>query len=236
MNPIPGSGCRTCSCWLFILLLTSGSLDAANTSKRILIMAGPITGHAKNTHEYEKSSILLKHLLDHSQVRNIQTTVVLDGWPDDANLIEQADTIVMISDGGDQQETNHPLYNHDRIQQLEKQMKRGCGLVQLHWSTFHPSRFHDRVTEWVGGYFDYEKGAGERGWYSAIKHYQEPVRLPDMTHPVSRGVRPFRLMEEFYYRIRFRENDPRLKKLVLSRPPGESREYAVGWAVERKEG
>ena len=35
-------------------------------SKKIVLIAGPITGHSKNTHEYEKSVILLKDLLDTS--------------------------------------------------------------------------------------------------------------------------------------------------------------------------
>ena len=39
-------------------------------------------------------------------------------------------------------------------------MRRGCGLMQFHWSTFAPSRYHDQITDWAGGYFDYEKGDG----------------------------------------------------------------------------
>lgn len=208
----------------------------ATGKRHILILAGPITGHPKNTHEYEKSAILIKHLLDRSGLKNIRTTVVFDGWPDDIGLLESADTIVMISDGGDHNESNHPLYKGTRFEQLGRQMDRGCGLVQLHWSTFNPSRYHQQITEWVGGYFDYETGKAANHWYSAIKHYTEPIRIGVPEHPVASGVKPFRLLEEFYYRIRFRENDPRLRKIVLSRPTGETGEYAVGWAVERKDG
>ena len=109
--------------------------------KNILIIAGPITGHGKNAHEYEKSAILLKHLLDRSDnVDQLNVSVVFNGWPDDLRLLTEANTIVMISDGGDRRESDHPLYVGDRLRQLEIQMKRGCGLVHLHWTTFHPSR------------------------------------------------------------------------------------------------
>ncbi len=205
--------------------------------KNILIIAGPITGHGKNAHEYEKSAILLKHLLDRSDnVDQLNVSVVFNGWPDDLRLLTEANTIVMISDGGDRRESDHPLYVGDRLRQLEIQMKRGCGLVHLHWTTFHPSRYHEKITQWVGGYFDYQKGDASNGWYSAIKHYTEPIKIGEPDHPIVNGVRPFRLLEEFYYRIRFRENDSRLSKIVLSRPPGETKDYAVGWSVERKDG
>lgn len=220
-----------------LVIFISGWSDFAEAKENhIVIIAGPITGHGKHTHEYEKSAILIKHLLDRSKLQNLKTTVVFDGWPSDPSLLDSADCIVMITDGGDHKETNHPLYVDDRMATLEKQMNRGCGFVQLHWSTFNPSRFHGKITEWVGGYFDYEKGTAKNKWYSAIKHYTEPIQLGEPKHPISRGVKPFRVLEEFYYRIRFRENDPRLKKIVLSRPPGETSDFAVGWAVERTDG
>ena len=230
---------------MFVLLLVFlFSPTLHGQKKNILILAGPITGHGKNTHEYEKSAVLIKHLLDRSDSTNANVNVVFDGWPDTqtadgSKLLDTADTIVMISDGGDHNETNHPLYVADRFKQLEKQMNRGCGFVQLHWSTFNPSRFHDKITQWIGGYFDYEKGDQKNApnkWYSAIKHYTEPVELGEPNHPIARGVKPFRLLEEFYYRIRFRENDSRLKKIVMSQPTGENKKFAVGWAVERKDG
>ena len=55
-------------------------------------------------------------------------------------------------------------------------------------------------------------------------------------HPILRGVKPFSSREEYYYRLRFRENDRRLKPIVVTRPPNETNDFAVGWAVERADG
>ncbi|MEX0741144.1 MAG: ThuA domain-containing protein, partial [Phycisphaeraceae bacterium] len=55
-------------------------------------------------------------------------------------------------------------------------------------------------------------------------------------HPVSRGVNPFEVHEEFYYSVRFREDDARRQDILLSQPPGEPRDYTVAWAIEREDG
>jgi len=197
------------------------------------LVAGPITGHPKDTHEYEKNVTLLKHLLD-QQPGKFTVEAHYRGWPANADTLNDADTIFFTSDGTDRTETHHPLYVGDRLKVIDRQMQRGCGLVFFHWSTFHSKRFHDQITEWVGGYFDYESGPPPRHWYSAIQTWN--AEAAPQEHPITRGVKPFRVEEEFYYRIRFRENDPRLKPIITTRPPNEKEDYAVGWAVERKDG
>ena len=210
---------------------------AAEPAKKIVLIAGKITGHGKHSHEYEKNVILLKHLLDTSpNAGNLSVEVHFNGWPDDPTTLEDADAIFLTSDGGDHKETDHPFYVDDRFKVLEKQMARGCGLVQFHWSTFHPSRHHEQITDWVGGYFDYETGPGPRKWYSAIQTWDALATLGTAEHAILRGVSPFKLTEEFYYRIRFRDKDPRLRPILLTQPPGETAAQPVGWAVERVDG
>jgi len=228
--------------WCAVLLLSAlGVAQAQRTparrGKKVVLIAGPITGHPKHSHEYERSVILLKQLLDTSpSTRGLRTEVYFSGWPTDETVLNDADTIVLVTDGGDRKETDHPLYVGSRFQTLERQMKRGCGLVQFHWTTFNPSRYHEQITEWVGGYFDYEKGPAANHWYSKIQHWEGPTSLGDPKHPILRGVKPPTLKEEFYYNIRFRENDARLTPILLTRPPNETQDFPVAWAVQRKDG
>src|SRR5262249_36304801 len=129
----------------------------------------------------------------------------------------------------------HPIYNADRLQILERQMKRGCGLIFHHWSTFHPVKAHDQITEWNGGYFDHESGPPAGKWYSKIETKEWTTVVGSSRHPIERGVKPFKVKEEFYYKLRFRENDPRLQFILLkdaSEPPLS----AVAWAIERNDG
>lgn len=210
---------------------------AAMKDKKIVVIAGPITGHPKNTHEYERSALLLKSVMERSpDLAGVRVETHFGGWPVDERTLDDADSIVMIADGGDRNLTDHPLYVGDRMAVLERQARRGCGVVFFHWSTFHPAKHHDRVTEWAGGYFDYETGPAANHWYSAIKTWEGPTTLGEPSHPALRGVKPFTVQEEFYYNIRFRANDPRIHPLLLTRPPGETRDYPVGWAVHRGDG
>src|SRR5262245_31322455 len=122
--------------FLLALLLKASAADAPSPiqTKKIVLIAGAITGHPKDAHEYEKSVVLLKHLLDTSPnlQGRIRTEAHFKGWPKDVSTLDDADTIVMISDGCDRKETDHPLYVGDHMQIIEKQMKRGCGFVQYH--------------------------------------------------------------------------------------------------------
>lgn len=213
---------------------------------RIALIAGPITGHPKDAHEYEKSVLLLKCLLETSPTlsNKVAVTTFFHGWPESPAALDEADTIVLISDGGDHREADHPLYVGDHFEQFRRQMTRGCGAVLIHWSTFHPSRASNDITGWIGGYFDYDSGAPPNHWSSAIQFWKADAR-PVPGHPITRGVQPWSSQEEFYYRIRFRGPDPiwgepetdrRLAPLMTTRPPGESREHTVAWAVQRDDG
>jgi hypothetical protein len=57
---------RTVPVISLILALLSTSAIGAAQPKKIVLIAGPITGHGKGVHEYEKDIILIKHLLDNS--------------------------------------------------------------------------------------------------------------------------------------------------------------------------
>jgi type 1 glutamine amidotransferase len=118
---------------------------------------------------------------------------------------------------------------------MAKQIQRGCGFMQFHWSVFNPVAHHDQITEWVGGYFDYETGQTPNHWRSAITTKEWTATPATPEHPICRGVKPFTTREEFYHHIRFRDHDPRLKPIVTI-GSGASNEWTVGWAVERAEG
>lgn len=229
--------------WGFISLLgglhlaPSSAFAAEPRPRKIVLIAGPLDAHPRDTHEYEKNVILLKHCLDSSpDFRGAKVEAHFNGWPSNATTLDDADTIFLTSGGSDRRETDHPLYVGDRFAQLERQMKRGCGVVFFHWATFHPRRVHDQITEWAGGYFDYESGTNANKWFSAIQTREWTTAPAAPEHPVARGVGPFQVTEEFYFKMRFRENDARLRPVLLKEPGGDTLANTVGWAVERADG
>jgi type 1 glutamine amidotransferase len=212
--------------------------EQPNRERKVVLIAGK-KSHGPGVHEYEKSVRLLKVLLDTSpSLRGVQAEYHLDGWPRDPRTLDDADTIMVISDGQDGDKFSPvPFMTPERMQVMEKQMRRGCGLMTFHFSTFTPDKLGPQALEWVGGYFDWQNDKGDREWYSAIRTLEADLKLGAPQHPVLRGVPPFRLRDEFYYRIRFRDGDQRLRPLVLVPELAKfTPEQVVAWAVERADG
>ena len=230
----------------FILLIAFGlgcnspSPQNLNKEKKIILIAGK-KSHGPEEHEYIKTVRLIKAmLLKARNVSGISCEIVYNGWPEDPQILDDADLILMISDGQDGDLFSPvPFMYPDRMAIMEKQMKRGCGFSVLHFSTFAPDKWGEEMLTWGGGYFDWQDDTGERNWYSNIKILDTTVQLATPSHPISNGVQPeFRLKDEFYYNIRFREADPRLVP-ILSVPALKSDQdlgEVVAWAVEREDG
>lgn len=195
-------------------------------------------GHPAGTHEYEKSVRLLAHWLraaSHDVPMSVETHFM--GWPEDSATLDDADVFVLVSDGADRNEADHPFLIDDRLDVVERQMQRGCGLVVIHWSLFVPNEpAGAKFIKWIGGYFDYQSGTGPRSWYSKIQTAEAPCRSASPDHPVARGLKPFDLREEFYYNMRMRPGQPGLVPILSTSLPGETDSQIVAWALERPTG
>jgi type 1 glutamine amidotransferase len=206
-----------------------------SSPRKVVFIAGT-KSHGPGEHEYEKSLKLLRDCLENSTNAGVfETELHLDGWPEEDATLENAHSIVLYSDGSDRKEEAHPLLRQDRLQKIAAQMKRGAGLVAIHYTVFVPqARAGEQFLDWLGGYFDYETGTAANKWYSRIETREYDVR-PASTHPITRGLTPFKMKEEFYFNIRFRDPDPRWSPVLTF---GEDKDptKVVGWAVERKDG
>lgn len=231
-------------CFAFALLAFTPigliALDPLPGAKKILLIAGKKSHgpEGNRIHDYPWSVKLLKVLFERSNIRQqVRVEVHFNGWPKDEHTLEDADTIVVISDGrdGDKFEEAPHFRSPPQTSVIERQMKRGCGLVTFHFSTFASEVNRSQILEWNGGYFQWET-EGRRKWYSAIKVLDAELALPTPEHPIARGVNPFRLKEEFYYNLRFQSGDNALVP-ILAVPdlPGRDPDGRwVAWARERE--
>lgn len=231
---------RTLLALLGVLLLMASALGgaAAQRPKKVVFLAGT-KSHGPGDHEYERGLRLLARCLESAPNARggFRTEVHTGGWPADPRTLEDADAVVLFSDGSDLDAAAHPLLAGDRLETLGRAMRRGAGLVLLHYATFAPvKRGGPEYLEWAGGFFDYESGSGTPPWYSKIRHAQATCTPAAPAHPVLRGVDPFPLREEFYYRMRTREPDPRRTPLLTVALPGEEGPQMVAWAVQRADG
>jgi len=170
------------------LLLATGSLIAAD--KKILLIAGSVS-HGAGEHEFKAGCLLLKQCLD--QVPGLKTEVRFDGWPRDDNAFDGADAVFIYCDGGD----GHPAIKPERLKLLGELMSKGVGLGCAHYAVEVPKdRGGAEWLAWIGGYFEAYRSVNPH-WKADIKE------LP--SHPITRGVKPFKILDEWYYHMRFPE-------------------------------
>jgi hypothetical protein len=75
---------------------------------------------------------------------------------------------------------------------------KGVGIAMLHYGVEVPKgEPGDHFLKWIGGYFEV--------FWSVNPHWRAKfTSFPD--HPITRGVGPFEVDDEWYYHMRFREN------------------------------
>src|SRR5687767_6516154 len=153
---------------LAVVLLSGASYCIAGEPAKIVLLAGKKShGPVGNgIHDYGWSVKLLRAMLEAS---NLKDKVVvehhLNGWPTSTKSIDDAATIVVISDGRDGDKYSEALHleSPQRVRYVDGLMKRGCGFVAIHFSNFAPDAYSKHVLDWGGGHFDWEKN-GKRDW------------------------------------------------------------------------
>jgi type 1 glutamine amidotransferase len=205
-----------------LLLALCGVAGAAGPAKIVLVAGTP--SHGPGEHEFNAGAMLLAKCL--RQNPGVEAVVVKGGWPADEAAFDGARAIVLYMDGGE----HHPILSDDRLARLGKLMKAGVGLACLHYAVEVPKdRGGPELLEWIGGYYE-------------RPYSQNPVNDVELTqaapaHPISKGWDSFRSKDEWYYRIRFRPDDPRLVPILTAMLPKDApHEETVAWAVERAGG
>lgn len=203
--------------------------------KKIVLVAGK-QSHGPGDHEFFAGTAILMNLL--KQTEGVWPVMARDGWPKNEKIFDGAAALVFYMDG----RGGHPVVqkdaNGDRMDRLEKLISKGTGWVNLHYAVDYEIRHGKRVLGWMGGY--YEPG------YSINPHWDAEVRsLPK--HPITSGVKPFVLRDEWYYNMRFNDDMKYVTPILTALPPDNTRgtEAAkmnkgrpehMAWAYEKPEG
>jgi hypothetical protein len=175
---------------LSVLALASSLFVANAAEKRIVLLAGH-PSHGAGEHEFNAGCHLIKHCLD--QIGGIKIEIYTNGWPKDEKVLEGADAIFSFADGGG----DHPFNDPKRMEIIDRLMKQGVGLGCAHYAVEVPKGpLGDKFLDWIGGYFEINWSVNPT-WEADLKE------LPK--HPITRGVHPFKIRDEWYYHMRFRE-------------------------------
>jgi putative membrane-bound dehydrogenase-like protein len=225
---------------LVLLVLICGTVTPAHAQakKKIVLVAGT-PSHGPGEHEFNAGVLLLKSCLD--KLPGIDAIAYTNGWPKDPNAFSGADAIVLYMDGGD----NHPAIQDNHLAQLREALKHGAGLACMHYGVEVPAKKGGpEFLEWIGGFFE--------TWWSVNPTWEATFKtLPE--HPITRGVKPFTIRDEWYYHMRFQPSH--VTPILSAVPPESTREQPddphggnqyvrarkgmaedVAWAYDRTDG
>jgi type 1 glutamine amidotransferase len=204
---------------LALILLLSAALTAA--TKIVLIAGKP--SHPPGEHEFNAGIMLLDKWLHQNQIDSV---VVKGGWPEDESVFDGAAALVFYMDGG----KGHPIIQGDHLAKIGALMKKGVGLACLHYAVEVPAdNGGPEFLDWIGGYYETA--------YSTNPINQSTMEQASPDHPISKGWKTFDARDEWYYRIRFKPEDPRLTPILTTMLPKTAPNREIcSWAVERADG
>lgn len=198
---------------------------------KILLIAGT-RSHGPGDHEFFAGSALLMKLLQ--QTPGVAPVMARDGWPKNPETFENTRAVVFYMDG----RGGHPILKNDHAEIVHKLINKGVGFVCLHYAVDYPKENADLVLPWLGGFY-------ENNW-SINPHWTADFKsLPD--HPITRGVKPFKLNDEWYYNMRWTPGMKGVTPILMAVPPDATRrteetkrhpgrEEICAWAFDRLNG
>jgi type 1 glutamine amidotransferase len=198
---------------------------------KIVIVAGS-RSHGPGEHEFFAGSAILMNLL--KQTPGVAPVMARDGWPKNEKIFDGAKAVVFYMDGGD----NHPILRGEHQAVVQKLIDQGVGFVNLHYAVEYPKSKSDHVLQWLGGYYETN--------FSTNPHWDaEFKKMPE--HEITRGVKPFKINDEWYFNIRFAPESKNVTPILVATPPDNKRgtpaakehpgrEEIVAWAFDRDKG
>ena len=194
--------------WLALLPATVRAAD-----KRIVMIAGKAS-HGSGEHEARAGCLLFQKCL--AGFPGVAVEVYSNGWPENPSVLNGAAAVVIYSDGG----AGHPALQGDHLPTLAALMKKGTGLVLIHYAV-EPTITNGQTEflNWIGGAFEIHRSVNPT-WSADFKS------LP--SHPVARGVKPFAVNDEWYFNMRFRDDLKGVQSILAAVPPADTMERADG--------
>lgn len=222
-------------------ILFCGSALAAEKTKIVLVAGRP--SHGPGEHEFNAGTLLLQKCLQEN-VPSVDAVVVKGGWPEDESVFEGAAGLVFYMDGG----AGHPIAQGDHLAKIGALMDKGVGLMCMHYAVeVLADRGGAEFKKWIGGYY-------ETKW--SCNPMWEPDYQTFPNHPIAEGVQGFKIRDEWYMTMRFRDNMEGITPVLTAAPSDDVRDgpyvYPKGpyehiiknsgkveemmWAVERPDG
>jgi hypothetical protein len=192
-----------------LLLALAGFAHPGSAADKHLLMIAGRPSHGYMEHEYRAGCLLLQQCL--AGTPGLKVTVVSNDWPANESVFRDVSAVFMFCTGGDA----HPAIKPERLKTLDALMEKGVGFGTCHYGVEVPKGdAGNAFLKWQGGYFEM--------YWSVNPHWEANFqKFPD--HPVARGVKPFKIVDEWYYHMRFPEGMKGVTPILSAVPPDKTR-------------
>ena len=181
--------------YLTIVLTTLSSVFAEDGQQKLVVIAGK-PSHPPRMHEFNAGVQLLDKCL--KKVPGLQVEIVLNGWPQDESDFEDADAVVFYMDGGGRHEVVQE--NGRRLKLIDELTSKGVGIGCMHYGVeVLKDQAGPQFKRWIGGYYENSFSCNPI-WEPVFNHFEK--------HPITQGVEPFQIKDEWYFNMRFISDVP----------------------------
>lgn len=209
--------------WVLLCGIAMCSIaNAADNPKRLLLIAGNPDGHPPQTHEYVAGLKVLHELLQNRGDITLRTVIADDTWDDGPELLDGTDGIVLFRSEG----AKWCSANEARLKALQRLAERRGGFTVLHWG------MGTKTAEPVANFtalFGLCHGGPDRQ-YRVLETKLTPVG----EHPITHGLQPITVHDEFYFALKTPSIKPTPQPLLQVDIDGQPQ--TVSWAWERPDG
>ena len=196
------------SLWLCLAAGLAMGVSPVRADKSIVLIAGK-PSHGPGDHEFRAGSLLLEKGL--ANVPGIHVLVCSNGWPADEGVLQTADAVLIYADGG----AGHPAIQGDRMRRIDALAARGVGLGFAHYGVEVPKGDPGAAMHrWIGGYYEHQFSVNPM-WDPDFQEF------PD--HPVCRGVKPFKVRDEWYFNMRWVPGGGNVTPILVAKPSDDVR-------------
>ncbi|MBL9118179.1 MAG: ThuA domain-containing protein [Verrucomicrobiaceae bacterium] len=161
----------------------------AQPAKLVLIAGKP--SHPPRMHEFKAGTMLLEKCLKQGAPDLIVDRHEM-GWVKDEATFNDATAVVIYADG----RGGHPAVQEGHLELLRGLVAKGVGFGCMHYGVeVEPAQAGKEFQAWIGGHYENAFSCNPI-WEPEFKTFPE--------HPTTRGVKPFRVNDEWYFQMRFR--------------------------------
>lgn len=160
------------------------SVQAAE-KKKIVFLVGDDIRHPSGTHEFFAGAKLLKKSFEASPVASQLDYAIVNNWPEDTSVFNDADVIVHYYQGN----KSHFMNDHHLL--IDKLASRGVGQIFMHYAVDPEKVAEEYIKKWTGAV--YKTG------YSSNPHWFLKAKLEK--HPINKGVSQLEIQDEWYIKM-----------------------------------